>query len=626
MTADVRPAPRRPESGATPWLETWGWEYREPDILDRQVHECSPVLGLPGVDLQLPGKYRPLSRLMLTAFLIMGATAGLVWLLAAGVDPARYPVDAASDHRAARVSTWIVVVMLALLLLVRGVRAWHCRVITGRYRQWLRHCLHEHEQYQARLREWQARQDARRHTEQERHAAQQCWYPIQPAGPLDRVDLCGGTTHGWAAWLSTVGTSLIATERQVTVLDLTREAVADVLADNVAAGGHPADRLVLPDQWHDRDIFAGHPAGQVAEVLAESVHATEAQASHRDRSMDLRILGEICGFLEPPHTLARIAAALRVVLRREPPPENNRGDLSTAEYGVIADAFGEIARRQVEQRSAVLEAVLHPLATLSRTATGGESTPVSRPVLRVLSVSDSASEAAVDLLNQLLLQLALLDMRTAGTRRIGDQVLIVAGADMLRRTHLENLTRLARLRGFRLAFMFHHLREENIELLGAGGVVYVMRLGNTTEATKAAEFIGRHHKFLLHQYTLTEGTGTSESDAFATTSSLARGASWGMGGGSRSITNTGGISRTRTSGSSTTDSNAMANQRVYEFSVEPTTLQTLPDMMFIFMDPSRTRGPRARVGDCQPDLGPHRTPATEPGDFRELGRETSTPP
>jgi hypothetical protein len=164
-------------------------------------------------------------------------------------------------------------------------------------------------------------------------------------------------------------------------------------------------------------------------------------------------------------------------------------------------------------------------------------------------------------------------------------------------------------------YLFRHLRDETVDLLGSGGAVIFMRLGNAKEAMHAAEFIGREHKFVLHQLTrstgesvthtttdsVTDATGTStsttRSDLLRTFLPIPLTDSYTSG---RSGSRAWGQSRSLATG--TTTGGSSGQQRVYELAVEPTTLQTLPQTAVVFVDHEARRGPRARLGDCNPDI------------------------
>ena len=189
-------------------------------------------------------------------------------------------------------------------------------------------------------------------------------------------------------------------------------------------------------------------------------------------------------------------------------------------------------------------------------------------------------------------------------------MLVIAGADRMSRDSLEALTRQARRAEIRLVLLLEHLRGEIQQLLGnANSAAILMQLGNAQEAAAAAEFIGRGHKFVLNQITrqvgktFTKGTGQTwgTSDSQNTTKSTSNGSSdW-----SRSTSFTESRSRTwqdsanKSVADSTTDGETAS--RVYEYTMEPTTIQSLPPTAFVLIE-TGALDRRVTVGDCNPGI------------------------
>jgi hypothetical protein len=208
--------------------------------------------------------------------------------------------------------------------------------------------------------------------------------------------------------------------------------------------------------------------------------------------------------------------------------------------------------------------------------------------------------ARTELLDDLVVQ--WLTRRVSGTAATV-RTLVIAGADELQRRHIERLSDVCERREVRLVFLFRHLREASLEVLG-GGEVGFMRLGNHEEAMRAADFIGRHHTFVLSELTQTLGgnethtTGTAEGQStgegatrefahiFRQSSQWNRSRNWGA-------------SQSAATGSSWTV--ASSRQRVYEHTVEPRTLQDLPDYAMLLVQ-SRPGGPVLAAVDCNPDI------------------------
>jgi hypothetical protein len=227
------------------------------------------------------------------------------------------------------------------------------------------------------------------------------------------------------------------------------------------------------------------------------------------------------------------------------------------------------------------------------------------------------------------------ELRTSRVQ--GQQVLVVAGADHIGRESLEALTRQARRVGVRLVLLLEHLRGETKQVLGSSdSAAILMQLGNAQEAAAAAEFIGRGHKFVLSQLThqigktFTTGTGYSrgvtEGTSETTSHSQTSGTNTSTGGGAaRSL----GRNWSQTSSDSLTTSRARTWQesvnrsvadstndgttlgRVYEYTVEPTTIQSMPPTAFVLIE-SGTSGRRVIMGDCNPGIALRQRVSSQP--------------
>jgi hypothetical protein len=187
------------------------------------------------------------------------------------------------------------------------------------------------------------------------------------------------------------------------------------------------------------------------------------------------------------------------------------------------------------------------------------------------------------------------------------------------------MARQARRAGVRLIFLVQHLRDDMQKLLGAAGsVTLLMQLGNGDEASTAAEFVGRGYKFVLSQLTVqvgktfTHGTSSTEGGSIGTARS--RGYSFGstsshsMGGNGTTSSSVGSASSTTVGTTQTREQNwsdtvnqseadsqnhGSTTARVYEFTVEPTSLQGLAPTAFVMVETGPT-GRRVVMGDCNP--------------------------
>lgn len=594
----------------------WGWEYREPaalKVFPRPRPSC--YLPLPSWSAEFAAKKKkaelaakkraqlaaqkdaddspsPVEILVILSLPLLFVLIGL--LIEA------YPIPVAI--------TASVICCLAV-----AWKRWRTRRVAAGHREWMEACVAAHDRYREELQRWTAAKQDHDQREWERLATYPAWGPIYPGRGAGRLDVCGGTACGWGALITGAGASLLGSGAQLTIVDLSQDSVAAELAQFAELRGYETDVVVLPEHMRELDLFAGLTPDEIVNVLVEALHGDHKNGSPEARSTDARILGAVCEALDAPLTLGRICAGLSALLREEPalaPGEALTGD----EYERINSLFGAIFRKSAEPRVCALESRLHHVRHLGQNPDRPLGSVCAK--LRVVAVTEQASDLVADFLSPLLLQLLIHGMRRGPTEASREPVLMVAGADKVRRRHLERLDQLTRRRGIRLVYLFRHLRDDPVDVLGSGGAALFMRLGNVKEATAAADFIGREHKFVLHQLTrsigqsatetvgdsFTETIGTSESntrtellrwllppipDSSSYTVSTTTSRAWG---------------RSRSQAAGTTSGESLGQQRVYEYEVEPRTLQTVPDTAFLYVDREGRRGRRVTAGDCNPDI------------------------
>jgi hypothetical protein len=397
------------------------------------------------------------------------------------------------------------------------------------------------------------------------------------------------------------------------VLDFTREQVADGLPAFAARADLPARVVSLPEQMELLDPLDGLTWRQIADVLAEALYTDgvpgsgSPQALSDARSASARILGKVCEALDGERiTVARVCAALRAVLRED----DERGGsvrLTADQVERLDGLFGEASRRQAEPVLAALEARLERLAAVG--AGGGVGTDEKvQPLVSDASLEVIRFTARLDDLSSELLARVLIQALVAGAWDARPGTLMVAATDGLNSRWLERLQQVAEQRQVRVVYLFRHAREETAPLLG-GGPTFLMQLGNTAEATMAAEFIGRDHRFVLSQFTVGATEGTS--DSLNVGSTFQRSATKGWRSSSMSTSHS--TNTSRTTGSSDSLADTRGRQRTYEFTVEPTALQTLPETAFIYIDPQRQGPTRATLGSC--DLNVLTQPGVLDGPF-----------
>jgi hypothetical protein len=485
--------------------------------------------------------------------------------------------------------------------------------------------------HEAALGRWQAHKRDHEEREQARLGALPEWGAVPR--PARRLDVFGGTLWSWEALLTTYGTSTLAAQ-PLLVIDLSREVVCRELVLLATDAGVAVDVQMLPSELAASSLLTGLSPRELIDAIVESMHGGTAEAARAERSMDDRILGKVCDALGDTVTLARIGAALRAlmgevgdaeVLSRD---ERKRitGELFTVEY-----------RRQAHANISRIESYIHPLESLGSAAPRTET-----GFLTCVALDSQARNVTSELLTDLVVQWITHRVAASDAAR---PAVIVAGADELTRRHLERLSDACERRGVPLTLLFRRLRETSAEMIGGGAVAF-MRLGNHEDATRAADFIGRDHRFVLSQitknvggnesHTGTDTVGEGDSDTHSTSHSSGTSTSWGT---SRSSGTTytggmifpdrstsrqsgstrgGGRSESDTEGNSATTSrnwsaaysyaegtnwsDADTTQRVYEYVVEPVTLQHLPDHALLLVESAPGGGRAIAPVECDPAI------------------------
>ncbi|MYT11153.1 MULTISPECIES: hypothetical protein [unclassified Streptomyces] len=418
------------------------------------------------------------------------------------------------------------------------------------------------------------------------------WFPVHLASRPRRIDVYGGTADGWASLLVTLGASLLANAKGLWLLDLSHQTVGRELAALADTRGMPVARVELPSASVPPDLSWELPADELAEVLAEALSTLRPEGTDIDlRATDASILHAVLERLDEPVTFGRIASGLEVLLRVHE-PDHGPEPLATTELDRLTaaiDVVGQSDRVQNELRF---------VYDVTRLLARAEPSPVTLPApnqwlipgrLTILSTHD-VNERRKDVMDRVLFFLVLHQLRR-GRIPADAGTLVIAGAEHLGRSALEAMARQARIAGVRLVLLMTHVREDIRQLLGGqDSATVLMRLGNAEEAKAAADFIGQGHKFVMNQ--LTRQVGESQS----------KGRSHSYGGGASQF---GGWSTSwqNSVDSSTTDSVTRGEtvSRVYEFTVEPTQIQSLPPTGLILIE----TGPQSRrvlFGDCNPAI------------------------
>jgi hypothetical protein len=485
------------------------------------------------------------------------------------------------------IEAWLVAMVPPLILLV-GVPLLLTLLIDHAYRA-----------RDAAVKHWHVRRTEHQARERDRVERLLEWGAARTGPGTRRVDLFGGDLWSWEAFLTVYGTSMLREAPPITVVDLSEELVSDELYQLARDARCPVDRQVLPAELAQSDLLVGLDARQLVDVLVESFHGGAERADRGERTMDARILTEICAALGDDVGIGRIAEALRALMG-----EPGRPALLTPDEWdhVTTELFSGAYVERAHERLRRLEAYLHPLAALG-------ADPVARDPearLRCLAVTNDGPNPFSDLMVDLIAQWTMRQIVQESRHHRPSRLLVVAGADHLQRRHLERLADICERRQVRLVYLFRHLREQSLQMVGGGAVAF-MRLGNHEEAERAANFIGREHKFVVSSISRGLSGGTSHS--------VGTSEGGGDGGGSNQVRHgivfreTVGYTRSesRNWGSSrqyseqTGWSYQSSEQRVYEYRVEPSSLQELPAHALLLVEHG-AGGRELKVVECNPDI------------------------
>ncbi|MEY9861462.1 hypothetical protein ABH935_007103 [Catenulispora sp. GAS73] len=458
----------------------------------------------------------------------------------------------------------------------------------------------------AALEAWSARRAAFEDQESRRLAGLPQWVSA-PAPGHRRIDVVGGNLWGWEAFLTVFGASALASRGPMVVLDLSGEQITGELARGAVASGLDVDVQMLPADLADSDLLTDLDVPSLVDIFIESLHGGDGKATRGERVLDARLLGALCDRLAAGGlTMPRIAAGARVLLNEPLVGE----ELSPAERAGLADeVFSEAYRTQSSGSLRVIEALADSLGDLGLRT---ERRPSAD--LRCVSMSTTWRSGTGDFLADLVVAWAA--RQIAADAEVA--TLVVAGADELAPRHLERLSDLCNRRQTRLVVMFRHLRDASFQMLGAGPVAF-MNLGNPQEAARAADFIGREHRFEISGLThnvggdQTHGVADSNggSEGVAQTAGREAGASsgglaatpsrsWGRSRSQMRSTDRN-WGRTLTASDSRTWSDAETRTRIYEYAVEPAVLQQLPDYAMVLVEHTAA-GVQVKAVEINPDI------------------------
>jgi hypothetical protein len=395
------------------------------------------------------------------------------------------------------------------------------------------------------------------------------WRSQELPPTIRRLDVFGGTHWGWEGLITVFGASVIGVGAQLTVVDMSRSSVSEDLNRLARQHGHNTRTHRLPDDLPQLDPFAGMDAEQVVDTLVDLVN------SDNTGTIDHHLLTEICAALGERITINRIFAAVRVAAGQRAGNRSSATDRTAADPGpltreerrhIAEELFTDSQRQSVILNLQRIESALSPFRRLSERDAGD----LEIPEIGLLSIVTRSDVGAVRsrLINDLLVRW-LTHKVSIGAQRPGS-TLLIAGADDIAADPMERLAKTCDRRGVYLVTLYNHLRRDPRQTIG-GGAVACMRLDDDTDAVKASQFIGQQHRFVLSQ--LTDELGRSESLSVSGPSEPYWDASAEQTIWTNRLTWTANRSR----------SNSRAHQRVYEYAVEPTTLQSIPEYALLLV-------------------------------------------
>ena len=483
--------------------------------------------------------------------------------------------------------------------------------------------------YQAALHGW--RQRAAEHEQAELARLTQVPEWSSASSPAQRTDVYGGTLSGWQALLAVHGASVLA-ERPLLVADFSGQLASQALTALVQRHDIQNTVHLLPEALDRSGILAGLSPGQLAAALAEAIHAGSSGAAARaDRAIDVRVLDQVAGALGASITPARLAAAVQVALG-----QGDRSGMLTGEETerIRGEVFRDTYRNQIGPSLVRLDAFL---ADLARGTRAWPHQPAGPAWYTCLALEPGPRSARTELLTALAVQ--WLTAGVTGSPGPGPAV-IVAGTDEITRDHLEALAAACERRVVPLPLLFRHLRNDATAVIGGAAATGFMRLGNHHEADQAAAYIGRNHRFVVSGWTATRGGehsttqtsgyshGTSQNRGFSSTRGWNDDSSSGSSGRSRDYGRSQEWSSSDAATEGTNWSDARNTQRVYEYTVEPSVLQHLPDNALLLpahdaasvqaveCDPQIITLPGATAelippaANGRPEIAPHEQPPT----------------
>ncbi len=350
---------------------------------------------------------------------------------------------------------------------------------------------------------WQQRISQFEDADLKRFEAVDLWYPVPLSETAQMTCVFGGTPVSWTAVLATLGASLLGSGARILVGDLSRRLTADVLCDLSRTNGISTTEAALPGGAASADLLADIGWNDLSSVLVEVLHSAQQDldTSRRERQEDRSVIREIAECLDAsgPVSIARLRSALLVV-QGAAPAENGEAVIAADEHRRLSELFNDVQRQHgmVMERVTRIERSLRDFEVLDgtrREPTGNDNrqqlagdddrqeptgngnrqdlagnsdrTALEPPQLvderhgdlRVIGVDKQTDDLENDRLVDLLFQLLLRRVRQG---RVQADVLVILGADRIRREALESLMTHAEQRRIGVLLFFEHLRRDAI--------------------------------------------------------------------------------------------------------------------------------------------------------------------
>lgn len=431
------------------------------------------------------------------------------------------------------------------------------------------------------------------------------WYPIERLESARRLDVVGGSPAGWATLIRTGLAPLAMSGSPMTVLDLSgRDLAAALWADT---HGVEAPRVVsLPSQIRYADpLVTSTRPWDVVSVVTQSDSASDDVAR---RDIEVLIIRRVAAALGNRVTLPRLLAAMTALLA--PGSPRVLAELAVDERERLQDPdflsmLGRDGMTHLSRLSAVLETMLADAAYDAPPTEPPQPLPClpesGLAILAADRISDGETRRRLDN----LLAASLADRVDAGAGSRG--LLVVLGADRLSRQVLEVLVTRSEDRGIKLILFFEHLRGEAKEILGRGASdTVIMRLGNVDDATAAANFVGKQHRFVVSSITLQVGSqlGGSEGHGFGVTDTFGESYTSQSMGPDSSTSNSSRSNAANFNYSKTwseTKTYGETSTRSEEFVARAEDLQRIPTTGFLYVSAINGRQ-HVIFGDCHPAI------------------------